>query len=500
MPTEPSTAVDANQALDLAVGFAGRTQDPEGFWEQSPDPRIFDTAITVICLTAGGVRGREAAGRARQWLAGASPQRHDSFATAVETWLRQLALSQIGGSVPALPGNHQTPPGRALLLETLAVCAGSPGADPHRLRQIVADAGRRDTMKQWQRALLAAAEIISGARSGSTTTIDAVEALEREQGEDGGYCLMPAVTSLAYIALASVAADRPSALRCLDYLLRSQHADGTWRYLSFDIWDTTLMVRSLRGVPAFDGHMLDAALGFVERAQSADGGWACKRGIESDNDTTGSALLALAGLGRDRDVLSAGARYLRRVQREDGLWTTWQSSDDTPSSDVTAHVVAAAAAHPTLGIETERATTWLISRYQVAGGWGAQWYRSSTYAVAEIASAVGWTRDVSSDAVLALVGQQRADGGWPISDTDTCSDPAATGLALSTCARSGLAISPGVLLDAVDYLVRTQTSDGTWHGLPIMAGPRPFLSHLPRQTHAFASAGLRDFVSTTQKP
>ncbi|MEU8718509.1 prenyltransferase/squalene oxidase repeat-containing protein [Streptomyces sp. NPDC048663] len=496
----------AKQALKRAVDFARSTQDPQGYWEDFTDPRIFDTAIVSICLVAiatpdtksDGTRTivGEALGRARKWLDGATPQRHDAFATAVDEWLRSLAMGAVHTPPPDVPQDLCTYSSRALLIEILAVCVGSPGADPTRLQQAVAASGPRAGLKQWQRALLAAAEIVSHARLGTAVPARAIEALKQEQRADGAFCLMPAITALACVAFNSVTGDSDVAgRRCLDYLLQSQHPDGTWRYLSFDIWDTTLMVRSLRGVPAFDAHLLEPALGFVERTQSADGGWACKVGLESDNDTTGAALLALAETPQGRRVLPAAARYLQRVQRnDDGLWTTWQSADDTPSPDVTAHVVAAVTAHPTAAIETSRAVAWLVSQHQSPGGWNAEWYPTAAYAVAEIAAAVGWTHEVSRRAAGDLVKQQRADGGWLVSSRDPCSAPAATGLALSALVRSGIEIPSSVFQNAVNFLVDTQTPQGTWQGVPIMAGPRPFLNHCPRQTHAFVCAGLRDFV------
>ncbi|MFF1278236.1 prenyltransferase/squalene oxidase repeat-containing protein [Streptomyces marokkonensis] len=376
----------------------------------------------------------------------------------------------------------------------LAVCVDSPGADPGRLLATVTAVDSRTELKQWQRALLAAAEIISRVRLGVPVPDDTIEALEQEQGADGGYCLMPGVTGLAYLAFSRLGDGHPAGRRCLDFLLRAQRPDGTWRYLSFDIWDTTLMVRSLRGISAFDTKIRKRALDFIEETQSADGGWACKLGLESDNDTTASAMIALAGTVGSQRGIPFAVDYLRRVQREDGLWTTWQSADDVPAPDVVAHIKTALDSHPSTGMDTTRASDWLLSQGHLQGGWSAHWYPSRAYAVVEIAQAVGWQHEVSRRAARELAAMQRPDGGWPVFRGATDSAPAVTGLALSALVRARIGVPTRVFENAAAYLVETQTPEGTWPGVPIMAGPRPFLNHCPQHTHAFVSAGLRDLV------
>lgn len=481
-------------ALDGAVEFARSAQHADGFWEEVTDARIFDTAVVTICLASIRLVGRETIRKAQRWLIDAKAQQHDEFVMAVEQWLRGLVTGDRETQIPAISGERAASSGRALLIEMVAVGTGVRGSDPERLLKKVTAVGSRAELKQWQRALLASADILARARLGLDVPSRLVRMLAREQGPGGDFCLMPAVTALAVLALNLSGHANPAEQRGLDHLLRTQRTDGTWRYLSFDIWDTTLMVRSLRGVPAFDNQLLPPALDFISRTQSADGGWACKRGLESDNDTTASALLALSGTRRGDDALRTAARYLQRVQRPDGLWTTWQSADDLPSSDVTAHVVAALAAYPDSGVENRRAAAWLVSQSELPGGCTAQWYPNKAYAVAETAAAVGWRHQVTLRAARVLAGQQLPDGGWPVRDGEVVSASAVTGLALTTIIRSGLQISRAALAKAVSYLLERQTTRGTWPGVPIMAGPRPFLNHCPHHTHAFVAAGLRDVL------
>jgi len=63
----------------------------------------------------------------------------------------------------------------------------------------------------------------------------------------------------------------------------------------------------------------------------------------------------------------------------------------------------------------------------------------------------------------ALTALQRADGGWN-QLPDMPSDAYATGEALYALnAAAGIAVSSPVYQKGIDYLLRTQASDGSWH-------------------------------------
>lgn len=482
----------ATEALTRAVRHAVATQRADGSWEAPADPRIFDTALCAFSLAEQEPGGRTVA-RARRWLAAARPQVHDPWVHSVERALRGLAMSGPSPSAfSALTAEMARYPNRTLLLRTVAVAAGCPDVDPNDhadtlAAAFVGAAGR--PMRPWQRVNLAAMTIVAGHAAGRAVSPEALAVLLAEQAPDGSFCLMPTVAAAAYLALTRAAPRSSATARCRDYLLRSQASDGTWRFVPSDIWDTTLMIRSLRGVPEFDSPCLDAAASFVEESQSADGGWACKTGLDSDNDTTGAALLALARTGQGRRVWPRAARYARRVQLEDGLWRTWQSFDDPPAQDVVAHLVCGLAAHDPSMVDTTRARRWLRRCGERDGGLRADWYSPSSYAVAEVVPAIGWPHPSAVAALDQLAGEQLADGGWPGHPGDATSSAAATGLAVTA-----LCDGDGRHLDRIGrglrYLIECQNTAGGWPGTPIMYGPRPFLAHFPTHTHAFATAGL----------
>ncbi|MFD5327969.1 prenyltransferase/squalene oxidase repeat-containing protein [Streptomyces sp. NPDC127092] len=441
--------------------------------------------------------------KARHWLTEA-PQRpvqgHEAFTAAADRWLRALALDLPGPqTIPALPSGGAAHHGRrALLLHTLALASGAPGAEAAGLlaqyrAALGPDRGRG--LKGWQRCLHLAGEIIAVRALGCSVPDTVVAELEAEQSPDGSFHAMPAITATCLLALHRAGRGRDSTRRCLQSLLAGRHPDGTWRFTAFDVWDTGLMVRCLSGHPDFDRTALTPALDFLARAQSPDGGWASARGIASDNDTTGNTLLALRGTAQGKQVWPAAARYAASRQREDGLWTTWQSSDDEPAEDVVAHLVAGLHTHDTDGaIDTGRAVRWLIAQHRTHGRFQAHWYTFPGYPVAEIAPLVGWhTPEVAQDA-RELAATQRPDGGWPRLADDPHSSPAATALALTVLIRSHSG-RPEAVDRAARYLIDHQDRGGTWQEPgPFMYGPRPFLAEIGPQAHAFTCRGLADLL------
>ncbi|MFE1790887.1 prenyltransferase/squalene oxidase repeat-containing protein [Streptomyces sp. NPDC059525] len=489
----------AGRALDRAVDFAVGTQDGDGAWRVPTQPRILDNAVAAYSLA--DVEGAEMAReRALQWLASAAVQRHDPLAEATDRWL--LGLSA-GPGMPAFPalavqeGPHQR---RALYLHALACAASAPGADPGLLLEHARAAlggDRGAGVKPWQRALLLAFEAIAHHSLGRNASADAVDELALGQAADGSYYGMPMVTAMLHLALTRTAPGHPATARSRGSLLADQHSDGTWRFMVSEIWDTGLMVRALRGHPAFDeAAALAPALEFLVTAQGEDGGWACAEALDSDNDTTGSSLLALAGTPWADRVRTRAAHYARRYQTPQGLWNTWLSSDDTPVADVVAHMVCGIDAAGLPGIDLAPARCWL-THFAGTGGWASNWYVPPAYGPAEIGPAVSDQPDATElarTAATGLAAAQRADGGWPRIPGEAWSSPAATGLALTAWSTGHLDLPERALHQAVRFLIDTQTPDGTWNDQPIMYGPRPFLTITTTHVHAFAARGLRDLL------
>jgi ankyrin repeat protein len=82
-------------------------------------------------------------------------------------------------------------------------------------------------------------------------------------------------------------------------------------------------------------------------------------------------------------------------------------------------------------------------------------------------------RQVAVDRVQQLVAKQRSDGGWGQTD-NLPSDAYATGEALWALHESGTAAFDAVYRRGVDYLLRTQQEDGTWHVVTRALGFQPY--------------------------
>lgn len=496
----------AHACLAKAVSYALGTQHDAGYWALVGHPRVFDTAIVAHALSrapAGGGTCARARARALAWLERAEPQSHDKFVWTVETWLREVALYPAAPprlpALPAPPADRALPHGRRThLVKALGVsarCADADAQDVLRTAAAMLGADRGACLKPWQRVMLLATEVIAISALGGEAPQATVRALEAEQSSTGALAdPMPVVTALAYLALAAAAPERSSTRRALAALLRAQEPDGTWRFsCSFDVWDTAVMVRCLRHDPAFAAHACPSARDFLELAQGADGGWGtisvfpASLAAASDADTTGCVLLALEGTPQGHRVWPAARAYARRRQTTEGLWATWQSADDAPDLDATAHMTAGVRAHDAHAVDTGPARAWLRRAYRSHGQWTSTWYRFSSYGASEMAPAAGRHTPESHDALRRLAEAQRPDGSWDTS-------PPATGLALAALADAPWYEAPGreqTATRATAFLVESQNGDGTWPaGEPFMYGPRPFPNFQPAQAHAWAAGGL----------
>jgi squalene-hopene/tetraprenyl-beta-curcumene cyclase len=131
------------------------------------------------------------------------------------------------------------------------------------------------------------------------------------------------------------ATGKPALQRAVDYLLRDQEADGSW----FGRWGVNYIYGTWSALCALNAAGLDKTSPAVLKAtewllaiQNEDGGWGedCTsykldyRGYEPAASTasqTAWALLGLMAAGEAGHVaVERGIAYLRRTQRDDGLW------------------------------------------------------------------------------------------------------------------------------------------------------------------------------------
>ncbi|MFJ9724295.1 hypothetical protein ACIRP3_16220 [Streptomyces sp. NPDC101209] len=505
----PAPARETRRCLDRAAAACLESQRPNGSWATPARPRILENALAVFALAKAECAAPHH-DRVRAWLRQAEPQRHDALTEAADAWLRALALDVTNPPpLPVVPRDSAAHRRRLLLLQTLGVAAGAPGCSPYELLDQATKAlgpTGGASLTGWHRAQFLSAALIARHAVGLPVDEGLVAALTAEQAPDGSYHAMPLVTAMACLALTRAAPGRAATHRATARLLADQHTDGTWRFTTFDVWDTGLMVRCLRGNSVFDSLARPAALDFLADAQSPQGGWGsvspavAGSGLDCDADTTGNTLLALAGTEQGRRAWPAVVLYARENQDDRGLWTTWRSSRDTVAQDTVAHMVGGIRAHGSADVEVGRAARWLHQQHSGARRWTADWYVFPGYAAAEIGPVVGWSTDAARSEARILAAGQLGDGGWPAFPGARASSPAATALAATVLVRSRTS-TPQALARAARFLVDTQLDDGTWDEPdPFMSGPRPFLTDVLAQAHALTCRGLMDLLRHTATP
>lgn len=491
--------------LERALAYSLATQTEGGAWEVLPDARLFDTSFVAYALSAALSAAPEvlvgpALDRALQWIDGATAQNHEPLAYLLDETPR-LILNQATSIDLRSPDLYtKVFQRKTLLIYTLAIHAGLAVYSPLSVEDVRAKVRsiyehRRDiTLKQWSRVDLVSIHVLlehmTPDPSTSISMTDAVRYLSGLQSEDGSFCHNPVSTAIAFLALSTVAPRSTAWRRCLQHLLDVQQEDGTWRFCTSGVWDTSLTIRTFHDHPRFSGHALRPAVGFLTRAQNDDGGWGFRMDLESDNDTTSCVILALCDrLGHANPIIGHAVEYLRRRQRDDGLWNTWQSDDDQPVDDCVAHIVRALTPFErTHRIDLTSARRWLAGRYRRGEGWCSGWYRILPYSILEVGEALGHAPHALLKAMRNLVRSQNPDGGWPtLPGSESCAS--ATGLAVAALTRHSDSTDEA-LLRGIRYLVDNQRPNGTWWGQPELYGPRPLMYHLQTNTHAFAALGL----------
>ncbi|HEY5049280.1 MAG TPA: prenyltransferase/squalene oxidase repeat-containing protein, partial [Acidothermaceae bacterium] len=193
-----------------------------------------------------------------------------------------------------------------------------------------------------------------------------------------------------------------------------------------------------------------------------------------------------------KPAIERGLAWLTGMQSRDGGWGAFDADNtralinklpfcdfgaviDPPSADVTAHVVEMLGHSGMAQTEAaRRGVRWLLDAQEEDGSWFGRWganYVYGTGAVLPALAAVGADRDSIPvrRAVHWLEKHQNPDGGWG-EDLRSYTDAEWRGKGESTPSQTAwallglLAVDPGndAVIRGVDWLVRTQRSDGGW--------------------------------------
>jgi N-acyl-D-amino-acid deacylase len=179
--------------------------------------------------------------------------------------------------------------------------------------------------------------------------------------------------------------------------------------------------------------------------------------------TVGYGLMTFRLAGKKPDDLSdAMVAYLLKIQDEDGHWGVHGIRPPAEESLAMCTVVAASGLMTFAGEGKDDSAQAAIEK---ARGWlAAAKLDSNEDRVARLWGLVllGGTDDERSAALAALLATQRDDGGWG-QTAEMESDAYAAGSGLFVLLDSGLAPFDPAARRAVEYLLKSQLEDGSWH-------------------------------------
>jgi squalene-hopene/tetraprenyl-beta-curcumene cyclase len=216
----------------------------------------------------------------------------------------------------------------------------------------------------------------------------------------------PDTDDTAYTLLAlrqlGVSGDTTSLKRGAEWLCWMQDTQGSWSTfvrgskMPFDHDDpyvTGHALSALHAVGYLDRtpDLLERALGYLRRAQRADGSFASIWFREATAGTA-SALQALCDVGLAQSPMAVRARdALLHNQNDDGGWGGKRGQPSTAEETAWAVLALLASGDPPQPPGVHRGLDWLIAHQQPDGGWrvwpiglyySAMWYSDSMYALA----------------------------------------------------------------------------------------------------------------------
>ena len=275
------------------------------------------------------------------------------------------------------------------------------------------------------------------------------------------------------------------------------------------VWDTALAVLALLDAGFDPGHEAVArgALWLAGREVRVQGDWSVRRPdlepggfpfeFANDNypdvDDTAVVVLALRRAGiEDGGAAERGVAWSLGMQSSDGGWAAFDVDNtsglpaklpfcdfgavtDPPSADVTAHMVEMLAYE---GRTDERATQrgieWLLREQEPDGSWFGRWGANHVYGTAAVLPALAECGLADHPSVSAAVDWlervQNDDGGFG-EDLRSYRDPGWRGHGESTASQTAWALlglhaagaaERQAAERAINWLVETQRSDGSW--------------------------------------
>lgn len=344
--------------------------------------------------------------------------------------------------------------------------------------------------------------------------------LERFEHSEGLAAIFPAILN-SLVALKSLGYpdDHPQVVRALHELKRLEHDEpGNLRIepCFSPVWDTAIVAICLAesGVPAAHPQLRKAADWLLDREIRLRGDWVHKNPApvepsgwvfeflndwNPDVDDTAMVLLALrlvkaSDSKRLAECIDRAIKWMITFQCKDGGWAAFDKDCtkgilekvpfadhnamlDPECADITARIleILGKLGYPKNHPQILRGIEYLKAQQERDGSWFGRWgvnYIYGTWQVLRGMEAIGW--DMSEPWLVRgrdwLESVQLPDGGWG----ETCAtydDPDFKGQGPATASQTAWALM-GVLAcgdphresvqRGIEYLCRTQNSDGSW--------------------------------------
>lgn len=220
-------------------------------------------------------------------------------------------------------------------------------------------------------------------------------------------------------------------------------------------------------------------------------------GIPGDTTTVGYILIGLAAENHPTDIATdAMAKFLLEQQMKSGAWLPLASRPPIEGSSIQSTAI-------TMMALKAYAPAARRDRYEAAIRRGAAWLKDQVPVTneARVFQLLGLECGdvdlaIREKAARGLMAQQRVDGGWS-QLSSLPSDAYATGLALVGLAKTGmLQVSDPAYKKGVQYLMKTQFTDGSWYvrsrAIPIQPH---FESGFPHGRDQFISAAATNWAT-----
>ena len=345
--------------------------------------------------------------------------------------------------------------------------------------------------------------------------------LERFEGSDGLAAIFPAMlNSLIALKALGYPDDHPEVVRAAHELKKLEHEtedDVRIEPCFSPVWDTAIVAMCLRESGISENHpsVKRAAEWLMEREIRFYGDWVHKNPatVEAsgwvfefnnkwnpDVDDTAMVLLALRKIPTDNpakrdECFQRGLKWMMTFQCKDGGWASFDKDCtknilekvpfadhnamlDPECADITARILELLGYenwktdHP----QVKEALEFIREHQEPDGSWYGRWgvnYIYGTWQVLRGMRAMNWNMTepwlLKARAWLESV-QHEGDGGWG-ERCNTYDDPVFKGQGPSTASQTAWAVMGLCAFDdpenpalkrGIEYLIRTQNSDGSW--------------------------------------